>query len=114
MGDKTKHTPGPWVIIPPAPFEGDDECEAGGFVYPGGIEGDNGDPVCMFGDPSGSGTMFENAANARLIAAAPEMLDALTALIAEHDNTYDGEPMTGEKAVALDAARAAIAKAVQS
>lgn len=76
-----KHTPGPWVILPPVPFEGDDENEAGGFAYPGGIEGSNGDPVCMFGDPSGSGTMFENAANARLIAAAPDLLDVLKDIV---------------------------------
>lgn len=53
----------------------------------------------------------EEEANARLIAAAPDLLTALAALIADHDDTYDGEPMTGEKALALEAGRAALSKA---
>lgn len=36
---------------------------------------------------------------------------ALRDLVAEHDDTYDGEPMTGEKALALEAARAALRRA---
>lgn len=68
-----KWTKGPWVYIAPVPHE---EIE-GAFAHPGGIEGADGDPVCIFGDWSGSGTMFENQANATLIAAAPDLLEAL-------------------------------------
>lgn len=39
-----------------------------------------------------------------------ELRKVLSALIEEHDSTYDGEPMTGEKALALDAGRNVIAK----
>jgi hypothetical protein len=49
---------------------------------------------------------------ASLLSERDRLREAISALIAEHDNAYDGEPMTGEKALALDAARAALAKAV--
>jgi len=73
-----KATQGPWVIIPPTPHEDEEGC----FTHPGGIEGSDGDPVCVFGDPSGSGTMFENEANQSYIAAANPA--AIIALIERH------------------------------
>ena len=79
---EAKPTPGPWTIIAPVAFEGDDETEAGFFSYPGGIEGSDGNPVCIFGDPSGSATMFENAADHRLIAAAPDLLSIVKRFVA--------------------------------
>lgn len=69
--------PGPWVLIEPRPYDGDDEGLEGSFYTPGSIEAANGNPVCIFGDSFGSGTMYENAANARLISAAPCLLKAL-------------------------------------
>lgn len=72
MGE-IKHTPGPWEIIPALPHE---EIE-GAFIAFASVEGADGMPVCVFGDGSGSGTMFENEADYRLIAAAPEMKEAL-------------------------------------
>lgn len=73
-----KATPGPWVIIPPTPHEDEEGC----FTHPGGIEGSDGNPVCVFGDPSGSGTMFENEVNPSYIAAANPA--AIIALIERH------------------------------
>lgn len=75
-------TPGPWVYINPVEFDGDDENESGGFIHPGGVEGDDGNPVCAFGDPSGSGTMFENAADHHwLTRCSPSGISGLLALI---------------------------------
>jgi hypothetical protein len=71
-----KHTPGPWVIIPARPYDGDDQRLEGSFEAFAGIEGADGSPVCVFGDASGSATMFENERDYHLIAAAPELLAA--------------------------------------
>lgn len=46
-----------------------------------------------------------------LIAAAPALLEACEAFIADHDNTYDGEPMSFALYEAIEGMRAAIAKA---
>ena len=114
----SKHTPGPWELIPPRPYDGDDDDLQGSFYTPGGIEGADGSPVCLLGDPSGSGTMFENAANARLIAAAPDLLEAaqefqrLGLVILSAVNFADGANLD-EVTRALNSARAAIAKATQ-
>jgi hypothetical protein len=70
-------TPGPWVRIPAEPEIDEDGNETGAFVYPGGIEGADGNPVCTFGDARGSATMFENPLNPDLISAAPCMFEAL-------------------------------------
>lgn len=57
----------------------------------------------------GGRTEEEQEANARLIAAAPELLEALRALLQEMET-----PRSRKASDAWDAARAAIAKAVQS
>lgn len=72
MGEP-KFTPGPWVIIPAREYEGDDDSLIGCFVSPAGIEGDDGNPVCVFGTCEGSGTLFENEADYHLISAAPAL-----------------------------------------
>jgi hypothetical protein len=74
-------SPGPWVVLVPRENDDDDE-NAGSFSYPGGIEDNNGDPVCEFGTLAGSGNMFWNPANAAMIAATPAMLDAIQAQVA--------------------------------
>jgi hypothetical protein len=79
------HTPGPWSVIPARPYDGDDEALAGSFEAFAGIEGADGSPVCVFGDASGSATMFENEADYSLIAAAPTMLAALQAIAGWED-----------------------------
>ena len=43
--------------------------------------------------------------------AAPDMAEALRMFLAEHDNTYDGEPLSMEMSAFIDKARAALAKA---
>jgi hypothetical protein len=53
-------TPGPWILIPAIPYDGDDDGLEGAFVEPAGIEGSDGNPVCIFGSALGSGSLFEN------------------------------------------------------
>ena len=80
----TQHTPGPWRY----------DYEPG---YCGEIIASNGQTICTFADeplPS----------NARLIAAAPDLLDALQAIEKYMRADFDDMPMSGK-------ARAAIAKA---
>lgn len=75
------HTPGPWVEF----------CDQGSTVaiMPAGRDGD----VCVFSDP------YPTPANARLIAAAPDLLEAAQLLeVAEDERQYceecegEGEP----------------------
>lgn len=93
----TKHTPGPWHLNHFEKFPASIHC-AGGYVA-----------------QATSGSMFElteeqRHANARLIAAAPELLEALKNL----DDAVN-EPSLGIDIVeASNKARAAIAKATQS
>ena len=65
---KLKHTPGPWI-----PERDDNE----GIIF---ILDDEGEDICLITNDE---SIFSEAdeANARLIAAAPEMLDALIRLI---------------------------------
>jgi hypothetical protein len=87
----TKHTPGPWAAAP---------TDGGFAVYEDDGEG-NGDHIqCIPGHPRGE-------ANARLIAAAPELLSALRDMVQREAYLYPDS----ESNVILDAARAAIAKA---
>ena len=102
-------TPGPWVRIPAEPELDEDGNETGAFVYPGGIEGADGNPVCTFGDARGSATMFENPLNPDLIAAAPCMFEALKAWEAYVDKWFDASnDMQGE---AYKLTKAALLKA---
>lgn len=88
----TKHTPGPWAVA-----EGD-----GCFV----VETDDMTVrfVCMGLDAEG------DRANACLIAAAPDLLEALRRVVNDWV-APDGLPFEDGEMPALDAARAAIAKA---
>ena len=105
----TAHTPGPWTYRPmPEPDS----------AHTYWIDGPHGEPVaevCEF-RPDDSA----NDANARLIAAAPELLAALQRLARQAEASptwaeHDGEiSLRGDRAMArlsaLTAARAAIAK----
>lgn len=90
----SKHTPGPWHV------------ELGGFVY---------SKTKKVADVGLNGGYFasrisaepERTANARLIAAAPELLEALEALLADHEKYCEHGSFES-----ADAARAAIAKAL--
>lgn len=89
---ETKHTPGPWVV--------EDPIES---LTPIGAHGRNGGKwVAHCLGP-------HQAANARLIAAAPDMLEALTALLARFDDNPELSELIG--LVEIEHARAAIAKA---
>ncbi len=86
----SKHTPGPWTVFDAAKEDGISD------FY--GIDAPNGDAVVLYDREGG----IESEADARLIAAAPDLLEALQQLVACHDEpTCPG----------LDLARAAISKA---
>lgn len=101
---KTSHTPGPWkserLINPPKAK--DRRC---GFV----VNGPDAQPlpirICDLRVPSGVGGFSEGEANARLIAAAPDLLAALE--LCERALTPS---RTDAGLIAADEARAAIAK----
>lgn len=99
MGN-AKHTPGPWRVFNGTDvFPDDGDREATRHIadcdMPGNIGGD------------------EQRANARLISAAPDLLEALTALvdIDENGGPFGGELYRDRVERAFDAARAGIAKA---
>jgi hypothetical protein len=103
----TKHSPGPWLVR-----------VGGGRVHPSVAASDGASVCSCTGSAPGFGTYALESddlrlANARLIAAAPALLDALKAMLREHDamstplpgNAGDRWPETAT------AARTAIAKA---
>lgn len=100
-----RHTPGPWHTDA---VMGEDRHE---ICAEPTTESGNPNVIatvfCDLLDPSPAIGLTEANANARLIAAAPELLDALQELV---HHPYDSE---GRNLAALDRARAAIAKAVQ-
>ena len=95
----SKFTPGPWRVA------GEDK----NFVYALSQSGAN----SFWAHVQSAGidriTENEKAANARLIAAAPDMLEALTALLARFDDNPELSELIGR--VEIERARAAIAKA---
>ena len=95
----TEYTPGPWVCHSGMVWKD------GPNVFPKGNE--NGIPICRMDREPGNGTVpVERDANACLISAAPELLEACKALMNwEGDELADG----GKRAQAL--AFAAIRKA---
>ena len=84
---ETKHTPGPWIIGNPTEIHDVD-----------------GTRIVMCCQTSDDVTDDASEANARLIAAAPELLEALKGVVRVADRATDE----------FDAARAAIAKATGS
>ena len=101
----SSHTPGPWYI-------GTDFSDQGRHIYAAHKvrheDGDEWNPLIASTDDDER--LIDWQANARLIAAAPEMFAALVALLPHAaraiQGTTEGQPL-------LDAARAAIAKATQ-
>ncbi len=63
---KIKHTPGPWIIVPK-------KASDGSFVNCKILGTDGGNPTCLILNKAND----ESFANASLIAAAPELLEAL-------------------------------------
>lgn len=91
----TQHTPKPWHYHSGHNGEFLITCESGGFAPIARVKGDK------------RSTLKDAEANARLIAAAPELLAALYAMM---DNCYDPD-RNDEIVQAFNAAREAIAKA---
>lgn len=87
--EKAKHTPGPWSV-----------STTDRYIRYQGIHGPNICDLEVFG-----GHRDENEANARLIAAAPEILEALVAIV---EAGYLGDDINGKL---LAKAEAAIRKA---
>lgn len=114
-----KHTPGPWrVEADPLHFDTLSTVTAGET-----FEEQNKSKLLkrvsiyrLIVQVGGFAEVHEQEANTRLIAAAPELLEALSGLVAEHDSWNEsvgkiiGRPV-GWSGRYLDAARAAIAKA---
>lgn len=97
----TQHTPGPWEIV------SDHKSPR--------IESDHGEFVCVASvDAAGFvGLRFPNGGadgpDARLIAAAPDMYEALKAIIEDHD--FCGDDWGDRRDAWIETARAALAKA---
>jgi hypothetical protein len=91
MSKQLKHTPGPW------------ESDRNGKIWAGGVS---------LADTYACARGIDYKANARLIAAAPELLEACR-LIVKYDSSdaIDGVELMINYATALDAAKEAIAKA---
>lgn len=69
-----KHTPGPWEAV---------KHSSDKFWY---VKHKNSNNAIVIYD---AGTESETGANAKLIAAAPEMLEALEMILFNHDNSED-------------------------
>lgn len=101
MMNTQKHTPGPWTYLPP-----DDEFENGHLFSE---DKGHGGFLCAF--VAG----IENPADASLIASAPDLLEALQAVVPELEYMAVGMThaawKTAEVRKRLDSVRAVIAKA---
>lgn len=114
----TKHTPGPWSLETVRTSSG--VCHKVG-PFPGRREDHPPRHACLYADyPSDSNPSDQELlANARLIAAVPELLDLLSALECDINTLvycYERKPDNFGRAVAVakadaERARAAIAKA---
>lgn len=93
------HTPGPWTV--------DWDYDEGWNHH---IESSPGNRICFMAH-DGADHQKQFDANARLIAAAPDMLAALKDLLAIIDAQRWGRPWAGRPHAEADAALAAIAKA---
>jgi hypothetical protein len=101
-----KHTPGPWkaqMIDGRMGVTANHMCSFPGMRY----------DICerVGGDCTAKPTKGTPEANARLIAAAPELLEALQRVVSDWVHPYDGGEYEDGEMPALDQARAAIAKA---
>ena len=93
---KTQHTPGPWKINKKYSFSVETLSDGQGINI-----------IAECSDPDGIRSAGEDSANAKLIAAAPDLLAALEAII-KMIGPYAGQ---GRMDTEISAARAAIAKA---
>lgn len=98
MPNETKWTPGPWVMTNPG----------GGPVVDVAPENEIRRPLAFL--PAGDRTRAENLANAALIAAAPEMYEALRDIIEQADRCMMMIPADLADSIKIFG-RAALAKA---
>ena len=94
---QSKHTPGPWTFVGPSP--GGTACDDGGdyaIIQGRGIIAEAIHHVDV-------GRTEDALANARLIAAAPDMLEALESVYERlhQDDTYVGDPLLAEVFAAI-------------
>lgn len=92
---RAQHTPGPWKQV------GREIWVEGGILTRSEVEQQTGSTYAASPD--------EVLANAALIAAAPEMYEALKMFIAWEDRTHDTSP-AGQFNAAIEAARAILSK----
>ena len=90
---KNLHTPGPWRVNKKVNTSVEQATAPQGMVL-----------ICQCEDPDGARLNKEDAANARLIAAAPDLLDALQSISEtlhqmRRDNTISGMLMVAELAI---------------
>ena len=103
---KIKHTPGPWKVNKKVKTSIEQEKAGQGMNI-----------ICECQDPDGERTTEEDKANARLIAAAPDMLEALKELYKQCNMVHKhwGEGSNQKEAdAAIEAGKKAIAKAPQA
>lgn len=98
-----KHTPEPWYVSERGQTHDTDRT-----IYARTASGNPRWIARVYGEGIPTVATNERTANARLIAAAPELLEALCEALTLFESCLDGRPQT--RAVA-DLARAAIAKA---
>lgn len=99
VGHTSSHTPGPWSV---------DDDDRPRMEWNRHIYGPNGLAICFMAHSNGRNPK-RDAANARLIAAAPALLEALQAIVKSLSD-QDEEGLI-EHAEQMVAARAAIARA---
>lgn len=99
----SKHTPGPWIIDPPDVIDAQD---AGFFGAPEDNEGYH-----MVATDGWRLTGFIGMANAKLIAAAPELLEALKRIGDPEFRYSSDDDEDTQLSMRIADARAAIAKA---
>lgn len=106
-----KHTPGPWF----ADSNGDVWRRSPADLYQngGGVAGDRPLAAANKGWFGEAETGYPVEANARLIAAAPELYEALEGMLQVYGGKYDNDclPKNSVELDLIDMARAAIAKA---
>lgn len=117
MTSESKHTPGPWTIFTDLPEEHDGYIDHGGYrINADGVEqlayvwerSARVNPSTGEQDSSLPFGAEEAQANARLIAAAPELLEALEAIVARWDTPAWKE--TEPTADVMNAARSLISR----
>lgn len=109
-----KHTPGPWVVDLTGPFLlGGDSVPVEGQSTETGLIHREICTVLLDTDAYPEGKEFlEDCANARLIAAAPDLLEALKSLLSETEEIeYHSMVEAQSMQIEQDKARVAIAKA---